>query len=242
MRICLTSCWVMLEPPWVSFAEQVVDQRPAGALDVDGAVLVEAGVLDRDDRLAASPARPSRAGRPPGSRRRTTRSGCRWSRAPWMRCGIAHLVQLGGQVLDPVGHVAGGDAGQPGDGEDQPRHQHAGQRGDQDEPAESAQRGGDGGRVVGSDMASRVREAGGSPPSPRPSRTEYWTPIGLCAIIDLGSDAGPGRPAGSRPRQSAGQAVSTFRQRGHLLPQQTGTRTVDDAWTDDWAGRCRVPR
>ena len=52
----MTSCWVIDEPPWTTpLVGLVGDQRAQRALQVEGAVLVEAVVLDRDDRLDHGP-------------------------------------------------------------------------------------------------------------------------------------------------------------------------------------------
>ena len=75
----------------------VVDERAHGAAQVDAAVVVEAGVLDGDDRLAHAPERRPTAGRRSGSRRRTSRSATR--RRPG--CGCAQ--EAAGSAARPAG-------------------------------------------------------------------------------------------------------------------------------------------
>ena len=51
-RAFLTNCWVIVEAPCCGRAgEDVLVKRAGDALVVDAAVLVEAAVLDRDNRL-----------------------------------------------------------------------------------------------------------------------------------------------------------------------------------------------
>ena len=56
----LTNCCVIVEPPWTRPAVgDVGPERAQDAAEVDAAVLVEALVLDRDDRLLDPAARSS---------------------------------------------------------------------------------------------------------------------------------------------------------------------------------------